>query len=260
MKRPDPMDFAFAALIVVVGVAPLLAAPGWVGYGAKGDYTCGCGQYYLAFSDSAYGGNRPYVFALYQGSQVDMIQMSDSQSTVNGLDLYSNFSMTRQVSGGSLVVDYSSPTLNFTKQVSVADGVVRVSYAFGRNVTATLTFWRWYYATIGPFNRPVTRSLAVNGSIPFSAFGKGVLLNGTLSASPEPDTAVISGVPGLGLNKLALTFQGDRIDLMIALAGSKAPAGVGALEVASTNEALPIIGVVMASAYLVARSWVRGRK
>ena len=181
MRRPDWADFAFAALVIIVGFAPVLAASGWQGAGSAGDFTCSCRGYHVLFSDSTYGGDRPNVFTNYQGSQIDAVQVSDAQSSVQGLDLYSNFSMARHLSGGSLVVDYSSPGLNFTKVVSVGSGTVKVDYEFGRNVTAVLTFWRWYFASIGPFDRPVTRELPTNGTVPFSFFGAGALFNGSLS-------------------------------------------------------------------------------
>ena len=260
MRRPDWADFAFAALVIMVGVAPVLTVPGWQGYGPHGELSCTCGSYYVRYSDPTFGGDKPHTFVSFQGFQVDFIEVSDDQSTVNGLNVYSNFTTTQNVSGGGVVVAYVSRTVNFTKTVSVAGSELSVDYAFAENVTAVLTFWRWYYTSIGPFDRPVTRTMAVNGSIPFSVSGQGAVFNGTLSASPGPVSAEISGVQGAGLNKMALTFQGRSVVLPIRLAGVKALAGAGVVEVASSDEAFPIIGVAAAGVYLGARSWVRGKK
>jgi hypothetical protein len=260
VKRPDAADFAFAALLIIIGIAPILTVPGWQGYGPHGEFSCSCGQYYVRFSDPTYGGDKPHVFALYQGFQVDLVELSDDQSTVNGLNMYWNFTTTQNVSGGALVVDYSSHGLNFTKTVSVSGGAVHVDYSFSESVNATLTFWRWYYFSIGPYDRPVTREILPNATIPFSVFGQGAVFNASLAASPAPAAAEIFGVEGGGLNKIALQFVGEQVDLSINLNAVKALAGAGVVEVASSNEAFPILGVAAATVYLGARTWVRGRK
>lgn len=258
MKRPDLADFAFAALVVVISVAPVVTIQGWGGYGPVGEFSCSCGHYYVRFSDPSYGGDRPHVFTDYQGFQVDVVQMSDAASTVDGLNLYSNFTTRPSLGGGTLSVDYISPTLNFTKQVSVADGAVDVDYSFGRNVTAVLTFWRWYYSSVGPYDLPTTRSIPA-GDVAFSFFSQGAVFNATLAPSPAPASAQISGIEGAGLNKVTLVFHGSRVDVSVRLTGVKALAGAGVLGVGSSDAAFPVIGVALAAAYLGARGYV-GRK
>jgi hypothetical protein len=260
VNRPDLVDFAFAALVIAVGVTPILTVPGWQGYGPKGEFSCSCGPYYVRFSDSTHGGDKPHVYTTYQGFQVDVIEVSDEQSTINGLNIHSTFNTTRNLTGGGLLVEYTSPGVNFTKQVSVSDGVVYVDFKFTRDVTAVLTFWRWYYSSIGSFDRPVTRYIATNVSVPFTFFGQGAIFNATLSSFPSPVSAVISGVEGGGLNKMALEFQGRNVHLTIRVAAVKALAGAGVIEVASSNEAFPVLAVVVASGYLVTRAWVREKK
>lgn len=256
MKRPDRIDFLFAALVIVVGFAPLVTPYGWQGAGLTGDFACNCGQYHIAFSDLTYGGDRPNINTNYRGSSVEVVQVSDAVSTVDGLDLYSNFSMTRQLSGDNLVVDYYSPRLNFTKTVSEGNGTIFVDYQFGRNVTATLTFWRWYFTAVGPVSLPVDQAIPDNGTVPFTFFGAGGYFNATISSLPVPVSAYVFGVQGHGLNKLALTFTGDQIDIRITAASPNPPFVLGGAEIASTNYEYPLIGVLMASVYLAARSRV----
>ena len=260
MNRPDLADLAFAVLVIMIGVAPVLAVPGWSGYGPHGEFSCNCGQYFVRFSDPNYGGDRPNIFTTYQGFQVDVVQMSDTASTVDGLNLYSDFTTTPSLSGGTLSVAYSSPVLNLTKQVSVKDGAVDVNYDFGRNVTAVLTVWRWYFGSVGPYNIPTTREISGGGDIGFSFFSQGAIFNGSLVSTPGPVSAQISGVEGAGLNKITLTYQGSSIDLSVRLTGVKAVAGAGVLDVGSSNEAFPVIGVALAAAYLGAREWVKVKK
>ena len=260
MRRPDWKDFAFAALIITVGISPVLTVPGWQGYGPHGEFAFNGGHYYVRYSDPTLGGDKPHVFALYQGFQVDMIEVSDDQSTVDGLNLFSNFTTSQNLVGGDLHVNYTSPALNFTKSVSVASGFVRVDYAFHRNVTADLTFWRWYYTSVGPFDRPVTRELPLSASIPFSFFGQGALFNGTISSAPYPVSAEISGVEGAGLNKISLQFNGTGVALTLALTSVRPLAGAGVVEVASSNWAFPVIGLFAASAYLVTRSYMKEKE
>lgn len=254
--RPDLADFAFAALVIVISFSPLLPVPGWQGYGPHGEFSCNCGQYFVRYSDPTYGGDRPHVFTVYQGFQVDVAAASDSGSTVDGLDLYSNFTTAPAISGGTLSVLYSSPGLNFTKRMSYSDGAVDVYYAFPRNVTAVLTFWRWYYSTVGPYDRPTTRQLPAAQNVTFSFFSQGALFNASIASDPAPAAATISGVQGAGLNKITLEFQASSVNISIRVDGVKPLAGAGVLQVASSDWAFPVIGIVVAGAYLGARKWV----
>ena len=256
MKRPDVYDFAFAALLVIVGFAPLMTVTCWQGYGPHGEFSCTCGQYYVRFSDPTFGGDKPHVFAVYQGFQVDMIEASDKSSTVDGLNLYANFTTAPKVVGGTLDVAYTSPTLNFTKQVTIDGGTLHIDYTFSRNVTADLTFWRGYYATVDGYSQTTTADLNPTDSISFSFLGQAALFNATLTADPAPASAQIAGVEGAGLNKIALVFQGDRADVTITLTKVTPLAGAGVVEVASSNAAFPFIGVAAACLYLGVR-WRR---
>jgi hypothetical protein len=246
--------------VVSVSIAPLLSIQGWQGPGSTGAYSCTCGQYFVRFSDAAVGGDKPHVYTSYNGFQVDVIEVSDDESSVNGLNMYSNFTARPDLEGGGLAVSYSSPQLNFTKTVSVGDGSVHVSYSFGRNVTALITLWRWYYTSIGAYDLPVTRDINTTGGINYTFFEQGAVFNGSVVASPTPVQAQISGIQGAGLNKISLTFNASKIDLTVVLRSVKALAGVGVLQAGASNYAYPIIGVGLATAYLVVRRELGGRK
>jgi hypothetical protein len=195
------------------------------------------------------------VFAAYQGFQVDILEFSDYQSTVNGLNLHQNFTTRPSLSGQGLTVNYVSHALNFTKRIIIDGDVVNVDYTFDRGVTADFTFWRWYFTSIGPFDRPITRVVQDPGSLNFSVFGQGALFNASLNSNPPPVSARISGIEGAGLNKISLQFTGRSVDLSVVLRGIKPVAGAGVVEVASSNAAFPVIGVCMAAVYVGARKW-----
>jgi hypothetical protein len=125
-------------------------------------------------------------------------------------------------------------------------------------VTAQITLWRWYYSSIGPYDLPVTRTINTAGGINYTFFEQGAVFNGSVVASPTPAEAQISGVQGAGLNKISLTFDASKIELTMALTGVKALAGVGVLQVGSSNYAFPIIGVGLAATYLVVRRELGG--
>ena len=259
MRRLDGIDLLFVGLVISVSFAPLLSIPGWQGYGPIGEYACNCGQYFVRFSDPTTGADRPHIFSSYNGLQIDIIQVSDQASSVDGLNVHSNFTARPRMAGEGLVVSYSSPQLNFTKVVSVSNGEVKVSYSFGKNVTALITLWRWYYSSIGHFDRPLTREISPGGDINFTFFAQGALFNASVLASPRPVQAKISGIEGAGLNKIALTFNGTKIDLAMTLDAVKPLAGVGVLDVGSTYYAYPIIGVGLSATYLVIRRKLGGK-
>jgi len=253
LRRPDLADFAFAGLVIVISVAPLLSVTGWQGYGPGGEYSCICGKYYIRFADPAYGGDKPHVFVQYQGFQVDALEFSDIDSKVNGANLYSGYSVQRSLTNRGLLLDYSSASINFTKMVSESNGTVYVSYSFGRDVSAQLTFWRWYFTTVGPFSLPVTRTLGSSHDINFSFFGQGAVFNATLVADPAPTVTSISGVQGAGLNKVTMDFNASSISLALRLSAVRSFAGAGVVEVGSSLDAFPVMGVVFGVAYLEAR-------
>jgi hypothetical protein len=259
MKRPDVVDFLFAVLVISVSFVPLLSVPGWQSSGPAGGYSCNCGQYLVRFSDPTVGGDKPRIYASYNGFQVGVMEVSDTTSSVDGLNLYPNFTAKPGLRGGGLTVNYSSPLLNFTKLVAVNSGTVNVSYSFGRNVTALISLWRSYFASVGPFDRPVTRELGNEGNFSFTFFDQGTLFNASVTANPKPAHAEISGVEGVGLNKIALTFNATKIDLAMKLSSVKPLAGVGVVDVGSSNYAFPIIGVGLALSYLAIRRELGGK-
>jgi hypothetical protein len=246
--------------MISVSVAPLLSVQGWQSYGTLGGYTCNCGQYFVRFSDSTIGGDKPHIYASYNGFQVDVIEVSDDASRVNGLNMHSNFTARPSLESGGLTVSYSSPQLNFTKLVSVKNGVINMSYSFERNVTAEITVWRWYYRSIGNYDLPVARNIRISGGINYTFFDQGALFNTSVSVSPQPVLAQISGIQGAGLNKIALTFNATRVDLAMALTSVKPLAGVGVMQVGSSDYAYPIIGFGLAVTYLVVRRELGGKK
>lgn len=255
---PDGLDFVFAVLVISVSLTPLLTFPAWQGYGPAGEFSCNCDRYFVRFSDPTSGGDKPSIFTLYSGFQVNVIEVSDQASRVDGLNLYSNLTARPSLQGRALAVSYSSPELNFTKLVSADNGAVNVNYTFERNVTALITLWRWYYASIGPFDRPVTRELGTTGKVDFTFFDQGALFNASVSADPRPVEAQISGVEGAGLNKIALVFDTTRINLTLKLDSVKPLVGVGVVEVASSNYAYPIVGSGLTATYLVVRRKLGG--
>lgn len=242
-----------------VSFIPLFPSEGWQSRSPPGTYTCNCGQYFLRYSDPSVGGDKPHIYANYNGFQVDMIEVSDSASYVNGLDAYSNFTATTSIQGGRLEASYSSPPLNYNKEISVGNGMVNVTYTFSKNVTLSLTLWRWYYASVGPYDRPVNRNLTMSGHISFSFIGQGAGFNATINADPVPIHARVSGIGGTGLNKISLEFQSSKVSLSMRLTAVTPMGSAGVVEVDSANYAYPIMGAGIAAIYLVVRGSLGSR-
>jgi hypothetical protein len=257
LKAPDWADFALAGAIIIVSFAPLFQVSGWQSL-SGGGYDCVCGKYFLTYSGPAYGGDRPHVFISYEGYQIDVIQVSDSQSGAASLGL-SNFTESPGIHGSTMVVNYTSPGFNFTKIVAPRGDSIAVTYSFGRVVTANITLWRWYFGSIGPFDRPATRNLGVPGVINYSFIDQGAAFNVTVTSSPAPTGAQISGVPGEGLNKINLEFKANTITLLVRIDSIRPLVGAGAALIGPTTAAYPIIGICLAGAYLAGRRWVVGR-
>ena len=259
MKLPNWADFLVAGVIIIVSFTPLIPSQGWQTLPPPGGYSCSCGQYSVSYSGPNYGGDKPHVYTSYQGYQVDVLEVSDMQSTINGLDIYSNFTETPNLVGGVLSVDYGSPGLTFSKTVSLNGSTLSVDYAFSRTVNATLTLWRWYFASVGGFDLPVTRDLGPLGSVGYTFLQAGAQFNATVSATPDASDVQISGVSGAGLNKITMEFSASGVDLTIRLESTKTLAGTGVSAVGSSTIAYPIIGTSCAVLYLVLRRRIFAR-
>jgi hypothetical protein len=259
LGRSDWSDFLVAGVIVIVSFTPLIQAQGWQALPSPGGYSCSCGQYFVSYSATNYGGDKPHIYTNYQGYQIDVLEVSDKQSTVNGLDMYSNFTETTNLAGGMLSADYASPGLTFSKTVSLNGSTLSVGYSFSRSVNASITLWRWYFASVSGFDLPITRDLGPLGSVGYTFLQAGAEFNAMVSATPGASDVQISGVPGAGLNKMTMEFSASKIDLSIRLESIRTLAGAGVSSVGSSTIAYPIIGTSSAVMYLALRKRIVGK-
>jgi hypothetical protein len=259
VKLPNWTDILVAGVIITVSFAPLIPSQGGEALPAPGGYSCGCGQYFVSYSGPNFGGDKPHIYTNYQGNQIDVLEVSDKESTIDGLNISSAFTEAQSVTAGALRVEYLSSGLNFNKTVSLSGSALSVGYTFSKSVNANLTLWRWYFASIGPFDRPVDRELGPLGSVSYTLLEAGAVFNATVSATPTPVDVRISGVPGAGLNKITLVLTASSVSLSIRLDSVRPLVGAEVPNVGSSTVAYPIIGTSSAAIYLVLRRRIAGR-
>jgi len=253
LKLPNWADFVIAGIVIFVSFTPLIPAQGWQALPPAGGYSCSCGQYSVSYSAPSYGGNKPHIYTNYQGYQVDVLEVSDKQSTINGLDIYSNFTSNQTLSGGALIVEYSSPGLDFNKTISQSGGTLSVDYSFSRIVSANITLWRWYFSSIGPFDRPFHRDFGSLSSVGYTFLQAGAAFNASVTSNPTAADVQISGVPDAGLNKMTMEFRASSVSLSVKLDSIRPLVGAGVPAVGSSVIAYPVIGTSCAVLYLALR-------
>ena len=252
------LDLVFIAYLIAFSVAPLAPLRGWQGYGPAGEFSYTGSRIYLRYSDPTFGNDKPHLFIVDRGYDVDFIEYSDQGSWASGLNLYRNYTVETRLVGDVLFVHYSSRSMNLTKSVEpTGDGVV-VKYEFSHPTNSTITLWRWYFETVDGFGMPVTRELEDGGHILFTALDRGVRYRGEVIVSPVPDNATISGEEA-GINKISLRFVNvSKVTIRARYLSSQQLNRVAVMSLGGSRMLYPVIGVAEAVAYLLITRRVEG--
>ena len=245
-------DVLFVVLVVSLSFAPFIRVKGWDGYDSGTfvyqDETC-----YIRYSDETVGIDKPHIF-LREGwpikSLVEMVELSDRQSFVNGLNLYEDFESHGQLMDDGLTIFYSgSPQL--TKSITVTDEGVVVIYESDQPIELRLTLWRWYFSSVeGNDFRGALLPLKVepNETINFQFMDGSRTYDGVIQFSDEPLNVEVCRDLN-GLNKIVIDYVGSHLSIKIALDG----ASQFSLQIADKDLLYPLMSIVFGLAYL----WVR---
>lgn len=244
------LDYLFVCFVIAVSFTPLLPLRGWQGYGPAGEFYYTGDLIQLRYNDPSFGNDKPQVFISEAGRPVSLIEFSDHNSYVDGLNLYVNFTVKTRIEGGVLRAMYYSPSLSLIKTVKPLVDGVKVTYNFNRTASLYLTLWRWYFASVGPFNMPMTRSLEPSNSLNFSVAESGRIHHAQLVLEPKPVNMTVSGVLGSGLNKITLEFRADVVTVEVRVLNPQNLNMFFTLDLRESNYLYPIIAVAVSSFYL----------
>jgi hypothetical protein len=242
--RPVHFVIAWIILLSFLPLAYHFGAPAeWTGYG-EGQFTYDDGSLHLIWSQITYGGDKPLIEA-YQtnatgGNPIELVELSDQASFVNGAPLYNITSSTRVVNATTLKAIYIGPGFDVVKTVSVRGDQVYASYAANESVAFELTFWHWYYGSVdgvsdSTLTTPGCSSPQTTSSVP-GTFSQQIsdneILQGSLRVSISSPSTVIACRDSIGVNKFVVESNSSAISFVIS--GSIGSAG----DVSFTTEAL----------------------
>jgi hypothetical protein len=246
------VDILFVAHVVSLSLTPFICPRGWDGR-APGNFTYQNETYYVKYSDDTIRTDKPHIFLL-EGwpvkSPVDIIELSDHQSFVNGLNLYKDFESHGRLTDEGLTVFYGgSPFL--TKSITVTDEGVIVRYESDQPMELRLTLWRWYFSSVeGSDFRGVLPPLKVEPkkTLSFEFKDGSRTYRGVVRLSDGPLNIEV-GRDSKGLNKIIIDYVGSHLSVRIALEG----ASQFSFRIDNKGLLYPLISVVFGLVYL----WVR---
>lgn len=244
------LDYLFAFFVISVSLTPILPLRGWQGYGPLGEFYYTGDLIQLRYNDPSLGNDKPHVFVADAGRPVSLIEFSDHNSYVNGANVYTNFTAKTRLDGVRLKAFYNSSFMSFVKTVEPRSHCVKVAYMFNQTAALSLTLWRWYFSSVGPFNMPITRSLKPDNVLNFSIAESGKVYSAQLSLSPRPENVTVSGVLGEGVNKIVLDFKAENVTVEVKLLNPQSLSIFFTIDVRESRYLYPIIAIALSSIYL----------
>jgi len=251
------VDILFVVLVVSLSFTPLICPRGWDGYAPESqsnttfvyqNETC-----YIRYSDETIRTDKPHIFLL-EGwpikSLVDLIELSDHQSFVNGLNLYEDFESHGKLVGEGLTVSYRSNhgSLRLTKSVRVMDEEVVVTYDSDQPIELRLTFWRWCFSAVDGYDYrglPQPLKIKPTDTLRFEFEDESQTYRGVLKFSSEPSNIEV-GKDLDGLNKILIDYVGSHLSIKIALES----ANRSSLKIANKDLLYPLISIIFGAVYL----------
>ena len=221
LKRRTLVDILFVALIISLSFAPLICARGWDGRAPR-TFVYQDETYYVKYSDEAVSTDKPHIFLL-EGwpikSLIDVVELSDHQSFVNGLNLYEDFESHGRLMDDGLTIVFSGSSTMLTKSITVTDEEVIVKYESDQPVELRLTLWRWYFSAVeGSDYRGMLLPLKVEPkkTLNFEFIDGGQTYRGVVKLSDEPLNVEVCR-DSIGLNKIIIDYVGSHLSIGIAL-------------------------------------------
>jgi len=248
------VDVLFVVLVVSLSLTPFICSKGWDGP-APGTFVYQDETYYVKYSDDTIRTDKPHIFIL-EGwpikSLVDMVELSDHQSFVNGLNLYEDFESYGQLTDDGLTIFYGgSPQL--TKSITVTGEGVIVRYESDQPIELRLTLWRWYFSSVeGNDYRGMLLPLKVKPkeTLSFEFEDEGRTYAGVLKLSDKPLNIEVCRDLN-GLNKIIIDYVGSHLSVKISLDN----AGESSFKIAHKNLLYPLISVFFGLVYLRVRRY-----
>jgi len=245
------VDVLFVVLVISLSLTPFICRRGWDGQ-APGTFVYQDETYYVKYSDDTIRTDKPHIFIL-EGwpikSLVDVVELSDHQSFVNGLNLYEDFESHERLMDNGLTVFYSgSPQL--MKSITVTDEGVIVRYESDQPIELRLTLWRWYFSSVeGNDYRgmPLPLKVEPKETLSFEFKDRGQIYGGVLRLSDKPLNIEVCRDLN-GLNKIIIHYVGSNLSIKMSLDNASQ-----SLKIANKNLPYPLISVFFGLVYL----WVR---
>jgi len=251
------IDVLFVVLVVSLSFTPLICLGGWDGYAPESqsnatfvyrNETC-----YILYSDETIRTDKPHIFLLREWpirGLVDLVELSDRQSFVYGLNLYEDFESHGGLVGDELIVSYESNHggLRLTKSIWVTGEGVLVTYGSDQPIELRVTLWRWYFSAVdGCDYRGVPQPLRVEpkDTLRFEFEDEGQTYRGVLKLSNEPSNVQV-GRDLNGINKILIDYVGSHLSIKITLES----ASRSSFKIANKNLLFPLISIVFGAMYL----------
>jgi len=249
------VDVLFVVLVVSLSLTPFICSRGWDGH-APGTFVYQNENYYVKYSDDTIKTDKPHIF-IQEGwpikSLIDMVELSDYQSFVNGLNLYEDFESHGQLTDDGLTIFYSGSS-QLTKSITVTDEGVMVSYESDHPIKLRLTLWRWYFSGVeGSDYRGMLLPLKVKPkkTLSFEFKDGSRTYRGVVKLSDEPmNIEVCRNFDGL--NKIIIDYVGSYLSIRISLDNTYQSSS---FKIAHKNLLYPLISVFLGLVYLWARRY-----
>jgi hypothetical protein len=228
-RKPSAAYFV-AAWVLILSFLPLLyhlfIPHAWVGYG-EGNYAYDNGRLHLEWAQVSLGANKPLIEAYPAnttgGTPINMVELSDKTSYVNGIGLFNSTFSTHVTNDTTLTTSYTASNLTMTKTVTVRGSQVFVTYSSPGPVQYEISFWHSYYdavdgVTVKQLKGPAcSQTKPVNGVIAnftMVSYGQQRYFGRFEVSMNSPSNILICG-DATGINKFVLSTTARSVSFSI---------------------------------------------
>lgn len=228
------------------------ARQGWDGYGPFGTYVYNGYGYHVKYNDYSFGNGKPHVF-VWQGFpavKVDLVEVSDKGSYVDGINVDRGFEVRGSIHDGFLRTWYVGDGVSFEKKVLVTGDGAQVTYSADRDVRWTITLWRWYFNSVGAVsNRSLLSPVELPSSddLAFSVKENGNEFEAKVKFLVTPQRIRL-WKDTVGFNKISLDFLGKEASFLISSGSADS-----SIPIQLSSVGYPMISSVLAVSYGLGR-------